>query len=214
MKLRKTFAVLVAVCVFAALAVTVSAANVTYYSVDAGDEISGAMIDASGLENGKTYTVKFNVTLTEDNFSGGIRVRLSEEDAYGPWADDAGNNSSDDGTYLPALFDGMDAGETYDLSVMFEYGAEVEGVDWSKANFIGIVGLQGDHGLVVNSADIIEGSLITPIAAPAPAPAAGDTTAATPEKGTPATGVASVATVAGIAVLAGAGIVLSVKKRK
>jgi hypothetical protein len=146
---------------FAAL--TAAAEEPVFYSVSGGDEISGAWIDASGLIPGETYTLNFNVTLTDDNWSDGLRVRWSKIVGWGEWNDDAGNFSYSANEGIPAIIEGLGQG-THDITVTFEYAKADPGVDPEQCNYIAIVGLSGDHGFVVNSVELIDagGGGLTP----------------------------------------------------
>jgi len=228
-----------------------------------GDEISGAFIGKLNLTEGETYRLDFNVTLNnDDEFIEGLRVRWATKAGY-DFCDDAGNNSSEDGSFIPAVFKGLTDG-TYNFTVTFTYGDDVDGVDWEVAgSYIGIVGLSGSHGLAVNYVSLIdsEGNVIVEEgealeayvaaidededidedadddyvaqvdaddsgdagnsaqdassgqAATNTGAGAGNTATATADKANPNSGVAGMATVAGLAALAVTGIVVS-RKRK
>ena len=147
--------------------------NGVYFYDSRTEEIGGAFIDTDGMIEGEIYTLYFKTTLWRDNWSGGIRVRWSEEPGWGPWNDTNNFVWNEDESvtydssssaiyssdmvermlgYIPASYFGMVSGGSYDLKITFRYAERSDNPE--KCNYIAIVGYAGDQSLTVSSVRI------------------------------------------------------------
>ncbi|MCL1823582.1 MAG: hypothetical protein FWG44_05205 [Oscillospiraceae bacterium] len=194
-----------------------------------GDAVRVNIAPAGGFVDGENYRLTFTVTSTDDfSEDNGIRVRWTGGFGYPDNADnDIVNDYETDSAYsanVPAYFRPVAAlaskGGSQTFVVEFTYGAE--DMDYSVVDSACIVGRWTDAFSVSNvklesgitfggAATTEEVTETTEVETPETTP--GTTTTNEVKDGAP-TGVGGIATVAGIALVATAGVVISVKRRK
>ncbi|MDR2531822.1 MAG: hypothetical protein LBC82_03160 [Oscillospiraceae bacterium] len=235
---KKASAILLAICMIAALTVTVSADEEAL--TIRPWQFCGALLDveAAGLTAGAAYTLVYEV---EADVTTGFRVRYSSGDGedYGSFAyndETNGAHSSAAATasgrtasQVPAFFDSgtIPSGAKGILTVNFVFSADIPDVDPNHEKFIGLFGLQGGADFEVLGVALYDASGTKLLGAGTEPAIPGGGTVAPPDDGGNVvvgddeddkhgadTGVAGIATVVGIAAVATVGIIVSVKKRK
>jgi hypothetical protein len=162
--MKKVLAILLTVCMIAALTVTAGAEDREWEKISLrGDrEWCGAIIDTAevGLEQGKNYVLELNVNFL---WAGdGLRIRYSDWPGEGSWtnnANDGAGHSTDAAKFsgttasqIPAELPTQDGGEA-SLTVNFTFGADAEGnfANMDNTQFINIFGHSGFDGYEVIS---------------------------------------------------------------
>jgi len=156
--LRKASAMILALCMIAAFAVTAGAdednyVDGIYIRGSGGGEFCDAFIDtkAVGFVVGQSYTIEYDVQVWD---VGNIRVRYSNWDGEGGWTDaandgaghstDAATTTTTKATQIPAFFApiGLSENSKGIVTVDFTFGADAEGAfaNMDNTQYIGFFG--------------------------------------------------------------------------
>lgn len=229
MKIRKIVAAIAASAMAVSAMAVASSAAVTS-SIPFKDDGSGnwqlfVMGDSKPAELGDldfTKVAAMDITLsfnaaTEEDWAGGAVIAQSDSLGWGTigqWENATGNGKEFEGVVSGTPFHvempkSFSASDTYAAIVIQNYGIDmnIDAITLYDASGAELVALGGA------SAPSTEAPATEAPAADSTTAAAGDTTAPTPDKNSPNTGVEGVAVVAGLAIIA-AGAVVVAKKRK
>jgi len=162
--MKKALAIILSVCMIAALTITVSADDrdwVDGMTLSGGSEWCGAIIDTAevGLVKGSNYVLEFAVSF--DWAGDGLRVRYSNWDGEGSWTNSANDgaghstdaakfNSGNVASQIPAELPAQTGG-TQIFTVNFKFGADAAGDfdNMDNTEFINIFGHSGFDGYEV-----------------------------------------------------------------